>query len=125
MYHPLRNFDPLKELSYLPSLGAVKPIIESRRRTRTKTTYIDQLSKPYAIFRFRYKPRGELSITPAGLIVSLNFVVELLEDEGIAPPSERPKQSSTGDKRPLPEDADTRPAPKRPATVSACFARTS
>ncbi|VDB96168.1 unnamed protein product [Peniophora sp. CBMAI 1063] len=78
------------------SLGAAQP---THPRRRVNATYIDPLARPYAVFRFRYKPR------------------ELLEDEGIAPRTERPTQPSTGEKRPRPEDeADLRPAAKRQAT---------
>ncbi|KZV68050.1 hypothetical protein PENSPDRAFT_687626 [Peniophora sp. CONT] len=95
------RLDPISEKAkkvgwHSVSLGAVKPVAPCRRNN---VTYVDQLNKPYAIFRFRYKPR------------------ELLEDEGIAPRTERPKQPSTGEKRPRPEEeADMGPSAKRPAT---------
>ncbi|KZV68049.1 hypothetical protein PENSPDRAFT_754471 [Peniophora sp. CONT] len=94
------SLDPVSEKAkkvgwHSVSLGAVKP---PNNLTATYIDYIDPLSKPYAFFRFRYKPQ------------------ELLEDEGIAPQTERPKQPAPGDKRPRPEDdADARPNAKRPA----------
>ncbi|KZV68052.1 hypothetical protein PENSPDRAFT_687628 [Peniophora sp. CONT] len=95
------SLDPVSEKAkkvgwHSVSLGAVKP---TSGLHSTRTDYIDPLSKPYAIFRFRYKPR------------------ELLEDEGIAPRTERPKQPATGDKRPRPEeDTNAGPSAKRQAT---------
>ncbi|VDB96167.1 unnamed protein product [Peniophora sp. CBMAI 1063] len=98
------NLDPVSEKAkkvgwHSVSLGSVQPSSGLRNST---IAAIDQPNKPYAIFRFRYKPR------------------ELLEDEGIAPPSERPKQPVapvTGQKRSRPEEnANPGPSAKRTAT---------
>lgn len=61
-----------------------------------QTTYIDDVKRPFAVFRFRYQPR------------------ELLEDQGIIPcVIEAPKAPVAVVKRPADEDSGAERSPKR------------